>query len=504
MRREAPPSFSRLRRWSISLNVALSTLAVLAIIVMVNYLAARHFTRFAIAGRAQTEFSPITKRTLESITNDVHVIVYFDKDEPLYDSVWSLLKEYKFANQHILIETVDYLRDPGAAAVIKKQYALGQANKNVIIFDNNGNKRTVNEAELSELDMKGMLSGQSREVKRTHFKGEMLFTSALQGVTMLKPGKAYFLQGNGEHRPDSDEAAVGYSAFVSLLKQNNVLFETLSLSGTRDIPTDCNLLIVAGPTQSLLNEEVEKVQKYLKQGGRLLILFRHASLDRASGTGLEKMLIPWGIAVSRSIVLDQENSVNGPYNILVSDFADHPLTKPLQADARISMFIPRAIDKTSAGTSPADAPQVQPLAWTGPSGRFVTDIRMNARTGAPEFNPQPNDPIGRVPLAVAAEKGAIRGVSADRGSTRIVACGDSLFLSNGTIENVANRDFAAYAINWLLARNELLVGLAPHPIKEYKLSMTESQRTRVSWLLLAGMPGFVLFLGSLVWFRRRK
>ena len=105
---------------------------------------------------------------------------------------------------------------------------------------------------------------------------------------------------------------------------------------------------------------------------------------------------------------------------------------------------------------------------------------------------------------VAVEKGAIRGVTADRGATRIVVCGDSLFLSNGTIESVANRDFATYAVNWLLARNELLVGLAPQPIKEYKLSMTKSQQANVSWLLIAGMPGFVLFLGTLVWFRRRK
>src|ERR1043166_137722 len=317
MRRDAPPSFSRLRRWSISLNVLLSVVAVLALVVMINYLAARHFARFAVAGRAQTQFSPITKRTLSSITNNVRVVVYFDKEEPLYDSVWSLLKEYKFANPHLMVETVDYVRDAGTAELVKKQYALGEADKNLVIFDNNGNKRVENGAELSELDLKGMMSGQSREVRRTHFKGEMLFTSALQGVTMLRPGKTCFLQGNGEHRADSDELASGYSTFVTLLKQNNVSVETLSLSGARDIPADCNLLIIAGPTESLLKEEIEKVQRYLKQGGRLFILFRHSSLDKPAGTGLDKMLEQWGVTVSRSVVVDRQNSVKSDNNMVV-------------------------------------------------------------------------------------------------------------------------------------------------------------------------------------------
>src|SRR4030095_2852072 len=127
MRRETSPSFSRMRRWTISLNVALSTLAVLALVGMFNYLAARHFTRIAVAARSEIEFSPLTKRTLESLTNDVKVIVYFDKDEGLYDSVWSLLKEYKFGNPHILVEAVDYIRDPATAQVIKAKYGLPEA-----------------------------------------------------------------------------------------------------------------------------------------------------------------------------------------------------------------------------------------------------------------------------------------------------------------------------------------------------------------------------------------
>jgi len=34
--------------------------------------------------------------------------------------------------------------------------------------------------------------------------------------------------------------------------------------------------------------------------------------------------------------------------------------------------------------------------------------------------------------------------------------------------------------------------------------MTQTQLHQAQWVLLAGLPGSVLFLGSLVWLRRRK
>ena len=103
----------------------------------------------------------------------------------------------------------------------------------------------------------------------------------------------------------------------------------------------------------------------------------------------------------------------------------------------------------------------------------------------------------------AVEKGGLRGVNADRGATRIVALGDSIFLGNETIDKVANYEFANLAVNWLLARNELLGSIGPKPIKEYKLTMTKKQMVNFQLALVVGMPGSALLLGSMVWFRRR-
>jgi hypothetical protein len=105
------------------------------------------------------------------------------------------------------------------------------------------------------------------------------------------------------------------------------------------------------------------------------------------------------------------------------------------------------------------------------------------------------------PLMAAVEQGQIKGVST---GTRLVVVGDSMCLQNSVISTAANHDFAYFAVNWLLDRPKyLLSGLAPKPIREYRISLTRPDEYNMRWLFLAGFPGLILILGSFVWLRRR-
>jgi hypothetical protein len=164
----------------------------------------------------------------------------------------------------------------------------------------------------------------------------------------------------------------------------------------------------------------------------------------------------------------------------------------------VDLIEPRTIRKAPAAPNNADAPNVTELIFTGPDADIVTDIGPHG-----EITPHGTDLRTNVCLAVAVEKGKIKNVNADRGTTRIVVVGDSMLWDNQLLDLYGNRDFASLAVNWLLDRSELLV-IQHHPIKEYKLTMTKSQLTTVIWLMLAGMPGSVLLAGLLVWLRRRR
>ena len=492
-----PPSFSLGRRWSIGFSVLLSVLAALALAGMLNYLASRHFWRFPLSWTARTELAPLTQRVLGSLTNDVNVVVFFNPREPLYDSVWNLLKEYKFANRKLRVETVDYESDPARAQLVKAKYQLASpADKNVVIFDCPGRPpRLVYASELSDFDVQPLMSGQSQEVRRTNFKGEMLFTSALVGVLNPRPLKAYFLLGHDEGRPDNDSDKTGFSKFAAVLRENNITAELLpNLFGQREIAADCNLLIIAGPRDAFLPEELDKLDRYLKQGGRLLVLLR--SIDSEKPLGLEQLLAGWGVSVGQNFVIDAENS-DRTYNMVVNHIGTHAVMKPLYQSSGLYLSMPRSVGKLARTANP-DALQVEVLALTGPKGQVLTEFRP----GSPSQSS--NNSITNQPLMVAVEKGSLPGVSAARGATRIIVTGDAMFLSNEGIDKLANREFAYHAVNWLLARNELLAALGPRPVREYKLIVTQSQMQTLYWTLLLGMPGGVLLLGGLVWLRRQK
>lgn len=494
------PSFSAFRKFTHSLNVVLSVVAALALVLMVNYLAARHFKRVSLSAHSSVELSPLTKGVLGSLTNEIKVTVYFDKQDQLFDPVDALLKEYKFANRKIVVETVDYLRDPAAANLVKAKYKLNTiAEKNLIIFDAAGRlPRMIYDSELSELDLKPLMSGKSREVRRTHFKGELMFTSAIVGLVNAKPLKAYFLQGHGEHRSDNDDPLMGYSKFAGVLREGTIQTETLTLLGSTEVPADCHLLIIPGPTDPFLNEELEKIERYLKQGGRMLVLFKPAVYTPSRQLGLEKILANWNVMVGRDVVLDKASRVARDEDMLVRSFGNHPLVTPLYRSG-LYMALPRSVRKSPSSSSSADAPRIEVLAATTGSGRVYTDIRKDGAA-----HPQPTDEIGVVPLMVAVEKGSIRGVNPDRGSTRMVVVGESVFLGNQGIDSAANREFVTHTVNWLLARNELLASLGPKPIKEYKLIMTVSQLAAVRWILMLGVPASVLLVGLAVSVRRRR
>lgn len=489
-----PVSFSRGRRFSLSLNMLVSVLAVVALIGMLNYLAARHFARWNWSDSAQGPLSDLTLRIIEATTNDVRVTVYFDRTEPLFEMCVDLLKAYENASSRITLDLVDYVRDPGKAQLVKAKYKLSErTDRDLVIFDCKGARKSVYASELSEYDMQSVLAMQSQEIRRTHFKGELLFTSALFEVTTARKLKAYFLEGHNEHNPEAMDKVFGYSQFAEVLGENAIKWEKVRLEGPGDVPGDCDLLIVAGPRNAIPPEVLDKLDRYLKQGGRLLALFNHDGMFRPSG--LEKILGGWGVTIGRDAVFDDKNTLNNQ-DIVVSRFGTHPLIKPFVGSG-IYLILPRSV--TKAPSSGADAPQVDLLAATGPEGRVVTDVRSNG-----QLVRTPGDFVGEVSLMAAIEKGGLRNVSADRGATRMVVVGDSYFLGNETIENAANRQFATHAVNWLLSRDNLLVAIPPKPIKEYKVTMTRSQMTAAQWILLGAFPGGVLFLGWLVWLRRRR
>jgi len=484
----SPPTFSSARRWSIALNSLLGIVAFLAVVIMLNYIAGGHFLRFQWATSSQLRLSAQTLSVLKPLTNDVSITIFFDPrdEEELYGLTSGLLAEYRNANpNHIAVKTLDYSRFDGEARQLLAKHNLsGLKDKNFVLIESGGRSKIFYGKNLADYDVSAALSG--KKIRRNAFRGEILFTSGIFAVSYPRQLKSYFLYGHSEHNPESTEDGDGCSKLAAILKDEiSTDWSRLSLQGTNPVPADCQLLIIAGPRKGqFLLSELEKIDQYLKQGGRLLAL-----LNNRASSGIERTLAKWGVGVGTNNVFEQNRnymlSKDGS-EFYTATMSPHPIVNPLIADdLPVRMIAPRAVFPLNPATKSPDAPEVKVLAATSPTG---TDGQEK----------------GSFPLAIAVEQGVIKGVRT--GGLRMVVVGDAYFLADQMIDaGGANHEFANLALNWLLERPEMLIGgLVPRPIKEYKLLITNSQTRAVQWIFLAGMPGFVLLIGGLIWLRRRS
>lgn len=493
---QSPPSFTPRRRWTVGFDMVVRTVVVFAVVLMANFLAGKFFRRDYLSRQTSTELSPRTLSLVQSVTNDVKVTLYYDRTEDMFSTVAALLREYQALNPRIRVEVVDYLRDAADAHRVKLAYDLPETkkeeDKNFIIFDaGNGRHKVVNANLLMDVKVEVDEAKGTYNKRPVAFKGEMLFTSLLLAVTSPKPLKAYVLTGHGEHRIEDGDEVTGYLDFKSVLEQNYIKVESLSLAGAAAIPADCNLLVVPGSVSALAPDELAILSRYLDEGGRLFALFNVASV---AGTGLEGVLSNrWNVLVSPEVVQDPQHSLNTlrsvpGADVAVGAFSEHPVVKPL-IGYNLDLIRPRVVLPIKPDENSADAPKVTILFATENSATLMKNPQVKPRS---------------YPLAVAVERPAVTGVATGRGGARMVVVGDSLFLANGPIKVAANRDFAGYAVNWLVERPQFLEGVGPRPVEEYRIALTVSQMTTIRWLLLGALPGGILLFGGLVWLRRLK
>jgi Fe-S cluster assembly iron-binding protein IscA len=266
-------------------------LSAIVIVGLVNHLAAgrlRWRRDFSSSGRFQ--LSPLTLQVLGGMTNDVKVTVLFPRDSDLFGHIDGLLREYSDLQPRIHTRFVDSDAEPVTAVQVRTSYKLGPEDANLVVFDAGGQVVRIAESELSTYDanINEMMAGRQREVRRSAFKGEALFTSALSNLASTNRVHACFLTGHDESRPDSEDRLTGYFRFAGILTAKSASVATIRLDGTNEVPADCQLLVIPGPTQPFLPVEVERITRFLDGGGRVLLALNE--VNPTVRLGLDRVL----------------------------------------------------------------------------------------------------------------------------------------------------------------------------------------------------------------------
>lgn len=470
-------------RW----NLMAGTILLVAILGMVNYLSFRHFLRFDLSRTKLYSLSDKTLSILNSLTDTVNVIVFFQPQQEVYDEVENLIKEYQSACDRLHVEWVDPDRDLARAEELSRKFEVSEPN--VVVFEYHGRRKYITADEIAEYDYS--MVGLGRAPRKVSFKGEQAFSSAIYSVVSGERPKIYFLVGHGERGIFDYDPQKGYSRITREIQRDNLEVHTLDLAKKKRIPSDCSLLVIAAPRVPLADWEIDLIGEYLEDSGRLLVL-----ADAYLETALEGLLEAWGVRLDNDIVLDPTRTLTGR-EIFITEYGNHPITEKLKGISSI-FYTPRSVRPLEEETEAeaADRPRVTVLAMTSKAGWG----ERNLEDSTARFDPMEDIP-GPVPVAVAVERGPA-GSEADIRPTRLVVFGDGDFASNGALTG-GDRNFFMNALNWLLERKDLLA-IAPKEYEEARLLMTRGDLANLFWLTVVVIPGAVGLAGILIWWQRRE
>lgn len=368
----------------------------------------------------------------------------------------------------------------------------------------------VDATDLADFDYSGLQFGQ--QPRMTGFKGEQEFTSAIIDLVESRKPRVLFTAGHGELDLD-DMSPDGISLARELLGKDNFELESWATVGEPAVPEGTDMLVVAGPTANFIEPEVVVMRNYIESGGRMLFLI-DPTLAPAGGlvaTGLEPLLEEYGVHLGDNIVVDPANPL--PFfsadTIFVTAYAEHDITRSLsQAQLPVIVGLARSVGMGE----PIEELRVTELMMTSVEGWGETDLEQLQQVELHE-----DDLGGPVPLAVAVEvieeenlgAEALDGATASEEVTpsspnlRLVVVGDSDFATNGQVQNMPNATFLANTLNWLVER-ETLIGIPPKKPEYVRLSLSSSQMSKVTWLVLVVLPGLAVLLGFAVYWQRRR
>jgi len=292
-------SFSRGRRWSSRAHVVLASFLVVYCVLVFNIIVYRHPARFDLTEEALFSLSDDTLAKLRLVKEEIRVLVpyHYQPDNPQHvtdarvlQRTLDLLKEINARQPLVqLVEKVNVFSEPDRWKSICQEYGLAESQWNRVIFvagRGNAHKRALTTNELADIEAPRDVSipGTIRT-----FRGEQAVIGAIVQLTQRERKRVYFTQGHGE--PALRGSGAMLSAVASDLESSGYEPRELELLREGGVPRDASVVIIAGPSHPFSQKEIELLEKYLLDDGRLLVTLG------PERTGIEELLEGWGVRV---------------------------------------------------------------------------------------------------------------------------------------------------------------------------------------------------------------
>ncbi len=242
-------------KWQGGLFAAVSILAAIAIVIVVNLavgLIPTSATRKDMSSEKLYTVSDTSRDLLNGLDANVEIAVLAPTDG-VDQRISTYLELYCSLSDKLTLKNVDTTLYPSALS----EYGVDSSNVVVVRNTDTGKQQAIAFGDILVLDMYSYYYyGQT---SYTEFDAEGQLTSAINLVTTDAAHTVYCDTGHGE-------AALG-SEISEMIEKNNLTTQDVNLLTDGGVPEDCELLLFNQPTSDLSADELEQVDHFLTQRG---------------------------------------------------------------------------------------------------------------------------------------------------------------------------------------------------------------------------------------------
>jgi len=470
----------------------------------INFLAYRYNQRWDVTKANQHTLSGSTINLVKALKQDVRLTAFYVGMPPKY--LEDLFKEYeRLSKGKIKTEIIDPIVQIGYAA--KFGNVISGKEKKVIV-----------QSGVERMDI---------DFTKTPLSEEQL-TNAILRMTR-EARNVYILTGHREYSIH-DKGDNGLSTLSKLLSANNISSKELMLGIEKEIPEDCDVLIIAGPHDTLTKKEKATIEEYLERGGDALFLIEHIIVttpdnplteeEKDKNPSLNNILNKWGINIGNDIVVDLSSHASGdvgspatrnymPHKAITENldytFYVRPRSISVLEDRRKSIKIAPIVFTASKEKSWAETNRTLQIQFDetvdtpGPVPFAFVIWEPKSQTSQGRSSPDPNDSVSITDSGVHINQNDGKEKTSD---TRIIVFTDADFLTNVFINKYSNAEMGLNIINWL-SELDYRVFLDQKEIKVERFDLTSKQK-RIIVIILFLMPVLIAITGIMTWLRQRN
>jgi ABC-2 type transport system permease protein len=528
------------RKIKYSTNLLLLVIIMFAILVVINFISSKKFSRLDLTQDKEFTISESTKKVLRNLDDIVTIKAYFSKELPSYlinldSQIKDILSEYKaYAKGNLNISYTD----PGDDEKLQNELrfmGIPQVQLQVV----NKDKAEVMKAYLGIAVMYGDKKEALPVVQSTETL-EYDLTSAIVKVTNPKESKVGFLTGNEEKTLDKD-----YSEIKKEIEKQYTVSTPETKKGIK-IPTDIDTLIIASP-KNVTERDKYEIDQFLMEGGKVIFMIDSIAREESglqanpSASNLDDLLLNYGVRLNQNLVLDRSHanaafssgfirySLPYPFWVkIVKEFLDasNPIVSSLESLVFPWVCSVEIVQDKAQGLKVTELVKTSPYAWseTAPYDLNPQQTFSKAQTNQNQYTlavalsgtfksfykdkaiPKPDvakSETGEQPTPPDDSKRVT--IAECKKPTQIVVVGNSEFADDHFLSQFpSNGIFFLNMIDWLTLGDQLINirtrGMMDRPLKE----TTDKEKARIKFLNIYGVSILVILFGILKYILRKN